>query len=271
MPPPSFILRIPQPCSERWDAMTPSGPGRHCTACAKTVVDFTQLTEVEVLAYFRQVGAGKTCGRFQVGQLVQTLQPAVAASRWRNWLGAVLTAGSLGALLASKATAQPTQYMYSTSAGPVPATPASGLGLASSPATNAVPAPAASAPLPGGVLTLRGVVRDASTHELLPGVTVLLKGPVRGVSTDANGEFSIPITAADSLPVQLQVSLIGYESIERLVSATELAQPLDIALATDTHMLMGEVVITYAAKPPMPWHPRRFFNWSKHWLTRPFR
>ena len=118
---------------------------------------------------------------------------------------------------------------------------------------------------------LRGVVRDSVTHEPLLGVTVLLRNPMRGVSTDANGAFSIPITATDKLPLQLQVSFIGYENIERTISAAELAQPLDLALVTDTHMLMGEVVITYAAKPPMPWHPRRFFNWSKYWLTRPFQ
>ena len=266
---PISAIRIPQPCSQSWVAMTPTSTGRHCTTCAKVVVDFTQQTDAEILAYLARA-TGTSCGRIRADQLVRPLQPAQATSRWRTWLGAVLAAGSLGALLVPKASAQTPQYTYAGSAGPIPATPASGPGPAGGTATLVPPTPVAPTPLPGGPIMLRGTVREASTHEPLPGVTVLLKGTSRGVGTDAAGEFSIPI-AAEKLPVQIVVSFVGYENVERTITAAELAQPLDILLTTDTHMLMGEVVVTYAPKPPMPWHPRRFFNWGKYWLKRPLQ
>jgi hypothetical protein len=39
---------IPEPCHQNWDAMTPNEQGRHCNACAKTVVDATNLTDEEI-------------------------------------------------------------------------------------------------------------------------------------------------------------------------------------------------------------------------------
>ncbi len=41
-------LNIPEPCSERWDAMTPSGTGRHCAHCDKHVHDLARLTQREI-------------------------------------------------------------------------------------------------------------------------------------------------------------------------------------------------------------------------------
>ncbi len=36
-------LRIPTPCHESWDGMTPTSNGRHCATCNHTVVDVTEL------------------------------------------------------------------------------------------------------------------------------------------------------------------------------------------------------------------------------------
>ena len=60
--------------------MTPAGPGRHCAACAKTVVDFTQQTDAEILAYLARA-KGTSCGRIRADQLVRPLQRAQATSR----------------------------------------------------------------------------------------------------------------------------------------------------------------------------------------------
>lgn len=75
--------------------MTPASGGRHCAACAKTVVDFTQQTDAQILAYLRQVGAGRTCGRFQAGQLGRPLRPAPLVGKplhWQLWLAGLLAA-----------------------------------------------------------------------------------------------------------------------------------------------------------------------------------
>lgn len=65
-------LHIPSPCHENWENMTPNQQGRHCQACCKTVVDFTQMTNDEVLNYFAQHQGQKVCGRLHKSQLAQT-------------------------------------------------------------------------------------------------------------------------------------------------------------------------------------------------------
>jgi hypothetical protein len=118
-----------------------------------------------------------------------------------------------------------------------------------------------------GLATIRGTVIDSTTHEPLPGVTVLVKGTDTGASTDRDGKFTLPVPAGQA--ALLTFGTIGFVGQERLV-ATPGAQQLAVALAANTHLMLGElVVISY--RPPWPWHPRRFFNWGKYWVTKPFR
>jgi len=42
-------ISIPKPCHENWDAMHPREQGRHCDACDKTVIDFTEKSEKEIV------------------------------------------------------------------------------------------------------------------------------------------------------------------------------------------------------------------------------
>lgn len=62
---------IPQPCAANWSAMQPDGLGRHCASCQKIVVDFSQKSTAEVMAYLAQPGRENTCGRFHTKQLRQ--------------------------------------------------------------------------------------------------------------------------------------------------------------------------------------------------------
>src|SRR6476620_4114253 len=64
-------ITIPNPCNEHWDSMTPNEQGRHCCSCAKTVVDFTQMTDDEVKNYFIGHAKERVCGRFNTTQLKQ--------------------------------------------------------------------------------------------------------------------------------------------------------------------------------------------------------
>lgn len=71
MQPSALRVRIEQPCGEDWLAMTPRGSGRHCAACARTVVDFTHFTDAELVAYLQK--HPNTCGRFAPRQLNRSL------------------------------------------------------------------------------------------------------------------------------------------------------------------------------------------------------
>ena len=114
-------LSVPEPCHEDWSAMTPTARGRHCGACAKTVVDFTALSDDAVLAYVGSAAPGATCGRFRAEQLGRTLTtaasraplptpgalaPALAVPRRRRRWYAALATGLLGLLSLGRAEAQ---------------------------------------------------------------------------------------------------------------------------------------------------------------------
>lgn len=93
-------ISIPKPCHEDWQQMTPQEQGRHCAVCAKTVVDFTNMTDDEVKNYFITRKDEKLCGRFRNEQLDRiTIQlPANIFSMempvWKKFLVACLLAYS---------------------------------------------------------------------------------------------------------------------------------------------------------------------------------
>jgi hypothetical protein len=238
--------------------MTPTTAGRHCAACQKTVVDFTHKTDAEILAALRHA-AGETCGRLRADQLGRPLVVPTSAPRWRAWLGAALAAGSV--LSASKASAQTSSRHASGRPAPVASQPTN--------RANNVVTGAPMLLLDNGPAVLRGTVIDSTSHDPIPGVTVLLKNTTTGVSTDASGAFSLSV-AVEAAPVHLVFSSIGYVSEERVVVP---GQPISVALAADTRMLGGMDVVVAGgiSQRPWPWHPRRFFNWSKYWVTKPFR
>jgi hypothetical protein len=52
--------------------MLPEQQGRHCLACSKTVVDFTNWEANDILVYLQQKSNEKVCGRFNQDQVLET-------------------------------------------------------------------------------------------------------------------------------------------------------------------------------------------------------
>lgn len=69
-----FIVKIPEPCTENWDKMTPDNNGRFCGSCQKTVVDFTQMSDEQVKNFLLDNKHKNTCGRFNTAQLGRPLE-----------------------------------------------------------------------------------------------------------------------------------------------------------------------------------------------------
>lgn len=87
-------------------------------------------------------------------------------------------------------------------------------------------------------VTLFGLVRDSVTHEVIPFANILVKGTVKGTSTDEQGSFRI---SADSVPVTLVVTCIGYRTTEFMVTKAHTANTILLAPVT---RLLNEVVIS---------------------------
>jgi hypothetical protein len=80
---PSLQLKIPTPCGEDWSRMQPTEKGRHCQSCCKTVVDFTDMSDAEIIRHLSQAGQ-HVCGRLMPDQLNRTLMPAPVQKNGRS-------------------------------------------------------------------------------------------------------------------------------------------------------------------------------------------
>ena len=90
--------------------------------------------------------------------------------------------------------------------------------------------------------TLSGHVVDEN-RQSLPGVTVVLVGTTIGTSTDAEGNYTLPVTIKPG-PATLAFSAIGYETLRQGISLGNAdAITTDVALTTSATNL-DEVVVT---------------------------
>ncbi|AGC76901.1 TonB-like protein [Nonlabens dokdonensis] len=64
-----YSFKIPEPCNEDWNQMTPSAKGRFCSSCEKTVIDFTKMSSFEISNYLKENMHNGVCGRIYKSQL----------------------------------------------------------------------------------------------------------------------------------------------------------------------------------------------------------
>ena len=78
-------LSIPEPCHQNWQEMTPTQQGRFCNACAKEVIDFSTMSDNEVLNYFSSLKNEKVCGRAYPDQLERTITIPKEIKKRKFW------------------------------------------------------------------------------------------------------------------------------------------------------------------------------------------
>ena len=93
---PSLHITIPTPCHESWDGMDATAQGAFCGSCQKEVIDFTAMTDREILAYFQQNKI--TCGRFRESQVDRNLIISTIRNGYFKWKAIFI---SLSALILS--------------------------------------------------------------------------------------------------------------------------------------------------------------------------
>jgi outer membrane receptor protein involved in Fe transport len=92
-------------------------------------------------------------------------------------------------------------------------------------------------------VTINGTVRNSSSKETVPAVSVSVKGTTKGTYTNSDGEFSISVA---KLPVVLVFSSIGYEDQEITVSDASKAVSVDFKVST----ALGQEVVVSATRTP---------------------
>jgi hypothetical protein len=206
--PEKIQLFIADPCHEQWGDMQPDAEGRFCGSCQKTVVDFSMMSDQEVLSWF--AGAGRSvCGRFTTDQLNRELAPGRVSkkSRWAVWWQLLLT----GLLVSSEASAQ---MGKPTGPGIEHIDPMSPMKLigGTDPSVGAmriVIGGARSSRIPEHTDELRVLVMDSISYEPVPWASVLLgKGKVQRMA-DSLGWISLSYKEARRAR-HMEVSAVGY-------------------------------------------------------------
>ncbi len=82
-------IYIPQPCHEDWDKMDITAKGKFCNACAKQVIDFTNMSDRQLIEFFENYKGG-ACGRFAGDQLQRQLTTPVKEKKKKWWLAAMM-------------------------------------------------------------------------------------------------------------------------------------------------------------------------------------
>jgi hypothetical protein len=88
----TFKLKVAEPCHEDWQNMSPNAKGRHCQSCAKTVVDFSIMTDAEIVSFFKNKPQN-VCGRFTDKQLEKQYSIVTPSQSMSYARAAALAAG----------------------------------------------------------------------------------------------------------------------------------------------------------------------------------
>ncbi|HTB07758.1 MAG TPA: carboxypeptidase-like regulatory domain-containing protein [Bacteroidia bacterium] len=219
-------LSIPKPCSQDWDGMTKNNTGRHCHSCKKTVVDFSNFTDKELMEFFKKA-TGKICGRLNPYQIDRPM-PMIEQSRhsvlYKTLLGTAVVAG-----ISTSAFGQ------TTTSKNIPT----------------VQTPPDSHVTMGEVSmvrykvnhTISGRVKDATTKKPLLNAEVILEKANYIVYTDSTGVFTLNIP--DSLvgqKLKLLFNTPGHAYLEKEITANKFPQQLNIALKPKrTEPFMGDI------------------------------
>lgn len=70
----SIRIKIEEPCHEDWGKMKIGINSRHCDSCQKNVMDFTEKSRQEIIAYMLMHPGEQICGRMRTSQLDYSIE-----------------------------------------------------------------------------------------------------------------------------------------------------------------------------------------------------
>ncbi|MBN8673267.1 MAG: carboxypeptidase-like regulatory domain-containing protein [Chitinophagales bacterium] len=235
-----FQLTIPTPCHENWEAMTPVDKGRFCAACQKQVMDFSNMNDRQVAEFFKKPSTGSVCGRFMPNQLQRDMELPVKRIPWVKYffqfaipaffVSAKAKAQGEVRVISSKPAVHNEQQVMVGKVVPE---------VCSLPVPRNTPASAVS--VKNNQLTIKGFVTDEYNNPMRY-VSVMIKGTKYGTLTDSTGLFRLAVPAGEK-KITLQVSCIGFETMEKEISTGELTNEAIIRLPALISIIAGEVVV----------------------------
>jgi hypothetical protein len=211
-----FQLNIPKPCHERWEDFSPTASGGFCGACQKNVIDFTTMSDSQLVAFFRDnLNRNDLCGRFRENQLQKNYDIDEWYPDWRVEDNTVLYEVSV-------AKTQQTLFLPVVRHMQLVRNIAAAVLLFTSVEQSL-----------GQNTQISGKIVDSEGNPM-PGVSIRIKGTTKGTSSDMNGNYQIAVDSKDVLIY----SSVGFQIKE--VSSKD-KQP--VVQMREEIMGMSEVVV----------------------------
>lgn len=196
-------IKIENPCEENWDQMIPIQQDKFCGSCEKVVVDFTAMTDGEIVHFYKK-NEGSLCGRFHPEQLNRKLYTTRRASSFMAWKAvAALAAGMM----------MGTQVQGQKELPKIEVSEHSTMVLGGKVSS---------------VSTITGKVIDESGEPLI-GAIVVLKDKagevLKGTNTDFDGHYTL---IKDSRAVSMEVNYVGFD--DKVVTDFKTRKHLDFIM-----------------------------------------
>jgi len=223
-----YSVRVDNPCMQDWYSMEQSAKGRYCLNCAKSVIDFTHLSDREAMQEVER-NEGNLCGRFRPDQLNRSLSSHSSASSapLYKFLTGILLIGASKQMVAKTDIGIKQNIVSMNLSSELQL-----LETQSEPTTDSTRN------------TVSGVVVDGSTKEKLPFAYITIKNTNISTTTDLNGAFNLIIP--DHLlndELYLIVSFVGFRSKELHFNKNELPMNKEILLVEMDASIIGVVVV----------------------------
>jgi hypothetical protein len=212
------ILHIASPCHEEWNSMTQAQQGKFCSLCQKAVVDFTNMTDEQVLAFFRKPSRDAICGRMNRGQLGR---PMLVPRKRFPWIKYFFHFAIPAMLASVRGEAQEKQKPVAKAESSVKEKEPYVLG-------NTVC-------MIDRSIRVKGKIVD-EFGDPIAGSSVMVNGTSYSTATDTLGNFSLKFKG-ESDEYVLECSAIGYENTEYVIRDS--VDDLEISLVASS---LGEIV-----------------------------
>ena len=237
----NYMLKIEKPCGQDWSSMNKTSIGKFCSHCSKSVIDFTQLTDNEVLQIAEQ-HSGSLCGRLtqeQLNKVMQLQQQSQNNSRIYKIIAGLLMISTAENLLANGSQHLQKELVFVVD---------------NKNETARLKEEKSEPKTDDNKNIAQGTIIDSDTKEPVPFATILIKGTKTGTTSDIEGKFKLLIP--DDLltdKISLMITSIGYELKELVFDRKDLPITKDIIVVPAQKVLMGEVIVVKKKK----WWQRR--------------
>ena len=195
-------ISIPAPCDEDWETMQVSGSGnKFCQNCQKEVIDFSEYSTQELIAYFQNKTNNSVCGKLSQEKLRAADRALESRKGSQNkWLGIAASA----ILWASSCASGKDAMQYPNCAEQQEEKDESLLH------SNYEVIGAVSMEKLSGII-IRGKILNTEEEPLI-GASIEIEGYHLGTSTDIKGNFDLTLNEKKTNSKVL-VSYIGHKSI----------------------------------------------------------